>query len=411
MPLSAGKRLMDEAVLTRRKFIEAGAAALAAGATWAQDDDGFAVHEWGVISVPYGGSWGNVRSGDPTLPAFVTTWRKAVDDAIEKWKNEPVMILKPVLYFHSREPRVVDVRVGVPLGRPAAWHPPASEFGPRPELPIRGGRGLRPQPAEPPLPETIEPKDGFVQWNRVAIHPEAGLRNEAAEDHWWSTARRGGGAPVAAHGVVEDFLFYDALTPVDPKLRIEWHDDRRVTLTADAACEQLTALCVRDGTPTGARIRRLDEGQTVELTLGAIDRAAVAENLEASGLSRAQADGMARIWEPEFLRTDGIRVIASLPRERIEALLPLTITPAPDRLIRTLLMHVECLDAAQCADVDRWIRELGNDDVETRDRAMESLRALGPRAEAALRKAYSESRDLEVRERAGRLLLGFGVKP
>lgn len=70
---------------------------------------------------------------------------------------------------------------------------------------------------------------------------------------------------------------------------------------------------------------------------------------------------------------------------------------------------------AQDAPVERWVAELGSEDIEVRERANAALAMLGPRARRAL-EAAARSKDAEVAARARALLapplrLEFGFDP
>jgi hypothetical protein len=58
-------------------------------------------------------------------------------------------------------------------------------------------------------------------------------------------------------------------------------------------------------------------------------------------------------------------------------------------------------------NVDRLIRQLGGDDFHQREAASEALARIGEPALAALRKARSNTSDLEVRRRAQRLIVSI----
>ena len=357
-------------MINRREFIVAGAAALAAARLPRKP---FVAHEWGVITVPAGATWANLRtvSGEsPTLPPFVTQWSSAAGKLIEEWKNAPVIVDKPVIHFYTDARRTVNVRVRVPTGRPKAWWPPASEFGPKPELPARELRGMRWDPGPAPNLEDVKPENGFLAWNGLTIDPGADPKTLREADGWWKTARE---IPSAVVGGAERFIFYDALTPFDPG--------------------ELPEPNVR-----------VSEGKSDGLTPADFE----AMLLDA-GLYMEEAARVTEIWTSEFFETDGHRVLTLLPREKIDALLPLSIDPAPDDLVRVLIVHVECLTPAQREAVAREIARLGADDPVERDAAMEALAARGPTVEAALRSARAETRDEEVRVRVARLLERLGI--
>src|SRR4051812_38278274 len=103
----------------------------AMGLLWAADrpqpevpERGFFVHEWGVWRVHDDVESANadMRAQWDELPAFVygqTTTR----DFPRHWDPVPMVITKPVLFFHVPRAMAAEVRVDFPTGVPAVWWP------------------------------------------------------------------------------------------------------------------------------------------------------------------------------------------------------------------------------------------------------------------------------------------------
>ena len=410
--------------LPRREFVGTSLALIAAPAM-GQDTDGLEVHEWGVLTVPDGATWAAARTAGVTFdakkaelaskpPEFALTWTRFVGDQIEEWKQEPRVVFKPVIYFYSKKKVTLKLKIGVPLGRPAVWWPPANEIAPKAALPEHSTGMGEPDP-DPPKIESIVPEKGHLAWNGLVVDPatpEASYRKVAA-DHWWHTARQVDAAGVTAGPNSERFVFYDALTPVSSPIEAAWNGDDAVAIQNLRPCHLpfVIAIRVKDGKASIAAATQVPRGDTVSLALKPGDSAALTERLKAQGLFAKEAAGMTAIWTPELFTAEGVRVIVSLPGPDIETLLPMTIDPAPARLVRVLLAHIECLSTADAKTIDELIDRLGSDDVGERDAANDKLKAFGPRAERALRKAVKSSADAEVRHRAETLLKSLGVKP
>ncbi len=409
--------------LTRRDFVGASLALMALPGL-AQENDGFEVHEWGVLTVAEGATWAAARTGGVTFdakraeiaanpPEFAMTWTKFIGDRIETWKTEPRVVFKPVIYFHAKKPLTVRLKIGVPRGRPAIWWPPASEVAPTITLPVHSGR-LDTEQEEPPKIESIVPEKGHLLWNDLFINPGAeGLAFRKVDAaHWWHAARQVDSAGVLASQESERFVYYDALTIVDSPIETSWTDDS-VSVKNLLAREIpfLVAIRVKDGKALTAVSGALAAGATAKLPLKAGEASALTDHLKTAGLTAKEAAGMTAIWTPEFFTADGFRVLAPLPAAEIERLLPMEITPAPAKLVRVLLVHVECPGPAGTRDIDALIAKLGSDDVAERDEAAVKLSKLGLRAEGALRKAAKAATDAEVRARIAELLKSIGVKP
>ena len=413
--------------LSRRDFIATGAA-LAALPAFSQDDDGLVVHEWGVVSIAYGSSvWGNARSAgskaiqggeQPSdLPAFVETWEQSVNAQIEDWRCQPVD--KPVVYFYSKKAMEVRVEVRVPVGRPKAWWPYASAFQPGFDgTPMRGCE----ETPEVKLTD-IKPVNGRLVWEKLSLDPA--IEKFPAAGGWWSTARGVGATPFSfpaeprplkfgsirgkhplGKGVEpnEKFLFYDALTPVDPGISVVWTRDGKATVTAEKhALGAVIAIRVKNGKCTAAAHGALAKAASCTLAPDA-GEPALAPALVKAGLYGKEAAAVAEIWKDEFSKVDGARVLALMPLPFYNALFPIEIKPAPKELVRVLVAHLECLDPDLQAQADAWIDQFANDSIEERDAAAAKLRKLGPLVEGTIRRAAENAKDSETKARLLELL-------
>ncbi len=377
--------------LTRREFIAA-SAAVAAIPMLAGDD--LIVHEWGVATIPYGTSYANLRTAGakslggveqiPGLPEFVATWEATVKDAIEDWKNNPVPVSKPIVYFYSKQKREVSLTVKIPTGRPSAWFPPADRYAPEPDFTI-------------PVPQVIVPKNGLLGWDKLVLDPDAKEFRDAKG--WWKTARNVDAVPVRRAKDAEKFLFYDGFADYTPKADVAWNKDGTVTIKNDSteAFPTVVAIRVKKGDCSFAT-SKLAKSASATLTLarGTPDFAS-----SLTGLYKKEADALVEIWTDEFFKTDGVRVLVVLAREAYDRLLPIEIKPAPTELVRVLIAHLECLDDERIAKINEWIADLASSEIEIRDKASAKLRQLGPLAEPMIRQAAETATDADVK---GRLL-------
>jgi len=392
--------------LNRRDFLALGAGGLAAlGAR--RDDGGLVVHEWGVVTIPYGAKESGVRSAGvrlgkrgeeiADLPKFVATWAGAVGKQIAELEAMPVR--KPVVYFYSKAEARVRLKVSIPGGRPDAWWPPADDFAPKAKFLNPRQLGGRPQKLS-----EIEPKDGHLAWQTLTVDPAAGEFPKA--DGWWETARKTDAATVRHKGAVEKFLFYDALTLCDPGLSILWKKGGKVELHngSEEPLRHLFALRVKDGRCSSAYHRELEKGGRVELAVAEGEPGNFADGLVDAGLYRKEAAAIVEIWKEEFFRIDGARVLTILPRAAYDRLLPLEIHPAPKELQRVLIAHLECLDAEAREAIASLVEQLGADELEKREAAATTLRARMPLAGSVIREALRAAKDAEIRGRLEDLL-------
>jgi hypothetical protein len=393
--------------MNRREFMATGAGGLAALA-FRQEEAAFVVHEWGVATIMNGSTAiGAARSEGATfaggvekpeeLPKFVETFKGFFDMTIENWKNMPVR--KPIVYFYAKKRMQVDVRVSIPRGRPHAWWPLTGDVAPRPAFPGRG-KGLG-QLGELPKVEEMKPENGMLHWPAIVLDPATALPQPAA-DGWWPLARKTASTPVVADTLSDKFLFYDALTFVDAGLDIEWTRDGKVKLAARSEIPLAIAVRVKEGACSFAA-KKLAKGESAELAPAA-GTPDLVPPLVAAGLFKDEAAALAEIWKEEFFQAPGARVLAVVPRAAYDALLPIEITPKPDKLERVLIAHVECLDPDLAAKLDGWIAKLGADSLDERDAAAAEIRKLGPLAEKTIRAAAEKAADADLKGRLVDLL-------
>jgi hypothetical protein len=388
--------------LDRREFLAIGAGL--ASLPLLPQEDGLVVHEWGVVTMACGSARiAGVRSEGATfvggveqaeqLPAFVATWKGSVDKAIEDWRNMPVR--KPVVHFHAKRRMTVDVAVQVPKGRPHAWWPKTDEYAPKAKLPRRGkGFDLDDEPSA----DAIKPENGALVWKELVLDPAAAPSLDARG--WWALARKTASTPVMCGTECERFLFYDALTPVDPGLDVEWTKAGSVKLSARADIAHAFAVRVKDGACRFAHRKGLAKGASCELEPAA-GRPDLVPVLVEAGLCRDEAEAVAAIWKEEFFEAAGARVISLVPRETYDAVLPIRITPEPAKLARVLLAHIESVDPDRLGEVEAALDALGSESLDERDAAAKKLKGLGPLAEGLIRRAAETAKDAEVK---GRLL-------
>jgi hypothetical protein len=350
------------------------AAAGAAGAALACDErtdgDRFVVHEWGTFTSIEGADGvvleGLSREEEP-LPEFVCSRSKvrACPLRAKGWKGLEVpadhvtqKMETPVLYFRSAAARKVRVRVDFQRGLISQWYPVSDLLGP-PEGACDAG----------PL-DVSKVEKSFLQWD-VEVLPRGAEKPEivpgvAADDPWryarevdanWirtlprKEPERAG--PVEA----ERFLFYRGLGSFAMPLSAAADRGGKFTLRNSGAAPIPPAIVLQiDG--TRGQIAESPEipahGEaTVALHGGEwwgpvaeVDeklRALVAAKLVVAGLAEDEARAMVRTWSRSWFRCEGTRILWLVPRTGVDALLPLSVDPKPDELVRVLVGRMEVI--------------------------------------------------------------------
>ncbi|MEZ0274576.1 MAG: hypothetical protein ACAH88_06705, partial [Roseimicrobium sp.] len=76
-------------------------------------------------------------------------------------------------------------------------------------------------------------------------------------------------------------------------------------------------------------------------------RAAMVEELDRAGLTPEEAKAMVATWQGHWFREPGTRVLAIVPRKHVDAVLPLNITPKPQKVERVFVARFETLAPAK----------------------------------------------------------------
>jgi len=123
-----------------------------------------------------------------------------------------------------------------------------------------------------------------------------------------------------------------------------------------------------------------------------------------AGLYAKEAQAMVNTWERSYFRTDGLRVLYLVPRERVDAVLPIHIKPAPEKLVRVMVGRIEVLTPTRERQIEKFVADLGATDFRIREAASSGLARLGRLGEPALRRVLVTTPDPEVRSRAQTLI-------
>lgn len=332
--------------------------------------DRFVVHEWGTFTSVQGAD-GVALEGltreEEALPGFVYDRAKIRDCPLrsEGWKGLEVpadhvtqKMETPVLYFHSATPRRVRVRVDFVKGLITQWYPVTDLLGP-PE----GARDAGPL-------DVSKIERSFIEWDvdvlgtnakRPREVPEVGKEDpwqfaREVDASWLRTRPRsepGRDGPVEA----ERYLFYRGLGHFPLPLRVTMHhddmavlwNDGDVTLSPSVFYEirgDRGRMVLTDEVAPGHAVKAVLRGGEYWGPVSDIERKlqAVVENrLTKTGLRADEARAMVRTWSRSWFRSEGVRVLWFVPRKTTDALLPLSIDPAPDDLVRVLVGRAELI--------------------------------------------------------------------
>lgn len=112
--------------------------------------------------------------------------------------------------------------------------------------------------------------------------------------------------------------------------------------------------------------RHLDE---VESELAGVWKKSLAED----GLTTAEASAMVETWRKTWFRENGDRILSLVPQATVDAMLPLKITPAPEKTVRVFVARIEML----APEREERLVDLLNSDKAVDAAAFEEFTSLG----------------------------------
>jgi len=122
-----------------------------------------------------------------------------------------------------------------------------------------------------------------------------------------------------------------------------------------------------------------------------------------SGLYDKEADAMIKTWRNSWFET-GMRVFYILPRSATDAVLPISIDPRPDELVRVLVGRTEVITPEMEKSVKEQVRLLNDSSPKVRSDAAVSIRKYGRFSEPILKQIMDEENNPALRARIKRLI-------
>lgn len=402
------------------------------------------VHEWGTFT-SFSGSDGiqlDYRPlTDSDLPAFVYG-----DQFLNIFTKRRVFARQrmetPVTYFYSDVERDVKVSVAFPKGRLTEFYPP----------PLSVKRAAAPEALAQPIEEVnwgsvhILPQSSLVTHvanpdvaDRLNRHVAAGLVPWMDDDNPYYRARETDSALLYVRRTAdpngefvqgaydyqgdhfEKFLFYRGTGNFTLPVTVQALGKDRVRIANLGPGDLHGAIVVRND---GQQIRMTYAGNIpgngeIEATLPSLTEPAgdptaqldaqLVEVLTAEGLYEKEARSMVNTWRHSWYHEPGTRVLFLVPQVITDTVLPLTIEPAPDQMVRVLVARMEFLTPEDEQHLQALIQQSATGGDEQRAVLMEDLRLRGRLAEPAVLHVSKIAEDPKVRteaERVQRVLRG-----
>jgi hypothetical protein len=316
----------------------------------------FTVHEWGTFTSVVG-SDGRPLSGlqydEEPLPGFVKNLGLApfYKGMARQVAGVTVKMETPVLYFYSPTAREVDVTVKFHGGSISQWYPDRTDGEP-----LQGIEAF----SLPPF-DYAKDHEGFANWRVQVLAPgthEARTNPSQAESPHWKAAR----VPQAnrlkgSKGEVEDFIFYRGVGNFALPLHVTSGAGGRIRIENTGKAPIPFLFVYEQPEPGQGAVARvwwrgaLGAGKTVSASRDqaeatpaeAVRKTAFLRELVRAGLTEDEGNALLATWHTSYFARPGVRVFWIVPRTLTDAILPIALSPTPDRLERVLVGRMEVL--------------------------------------------------------------------
>jgi hypothetical protein len=344
----------------------------------------YALHEWGTFTT-VAGSDGVLLAGlereEAPLPVFtyshfglengnlprgleeITRRHGAVPGfMMMKGVGRPVAgvtvkMETPVIYFHSDEAFDVTVKVGFQGGTISQWYPDRTggEVLPVPPAPAKAADWTL---------DFSKPRQGLIEWQARVLSPaeskDAILFKPGESLHWMRPRVPEANAVRMPNGETEGFLFYRGIGAFAPGLtttvgaddRLQLHNrtggDIPFAMVFEKSAGQTRWKVLPDGLPAEGRLAIPTSGftETAATFAEPVYREMIA-GLTTTGLLKSEATAMVETWWNSYFAADGLRVFWVVPAAKTDAILPLEVSPAPDKIVRVIVGRSEVLRPAR----------------------------------------------------------------
>ena len=311
---------------------------------------GLTAHEWGTFTSIAGEKGQAVEwsplTGSTDLPGFVEHFRNA---GFKLGLRGTVRMETPVLYFYDLREETVSVNVRFAKGVITEWYPQASRVEPTVALYDASLNGKQP--------------DGSISWDAVTVAP--GLRADFPADglnnHYYA-ARQTASTPVLVKTPRDEqhekFLFYRGVANFAPPVEARMTPGGQV-LIENRGDDEIPAVILfeRRGAKVGFRVGGAVKDRSIldppELTETVDSLGSELEGLLVSrGLYQDEARAMVETWRNSWFE-EGSRLLYFVPSEFVNAVLPLSIRPAPALTVRVFVGRLELVTPATEKAVER----------------------------------------------------------
>jgi hypothetical protein len=315
-------------------------------------DSALTAHEWGTFTSIAGrdgraADWLPL-TGSTDLPTFVEHFQTP---DFKGGLRGTVRMETPVLYFYTNHPTTVSVHVSFSQGLITEWYPHANRVEPV---------GLQTQARMVSYlndwSHRQKQPDSSISWASVALEPSGSpsLPRESRADHYYA-ARQTSSTPLRVKTrsgeQTEKFLFYRGVASFSVPVSVRLASDGKI-LTQNFNTQEIPAMLVfeRRGDKLGFRVADTSPDQSaveppeLNSTMDSMKRA-IEDLLIAQGLYQDEAQAMFETWRDSWFE-EGSRLLYVVPRQFVDSVLPLSISPAPAQTARVFVGRIELVTPA-----------------------------------------------------------------
>jgi hypothetical protein len=315
-------------------------------------DPALTAHEWGTFTSIAGkdgqAAYWLPLTGSTDLPAFVEHFQTP---DFKGGLRGTVRMETPVLYFYTNHATTLSVHVSFSQGLITEWYPHADHVEPVGlETQTRLVSYLKDWSRRQKQP------DSSISWDAVTLEPgsSATLPREDSTNRYYA-ARQTSSTPLRIKTLAGDesekFLFYRGVASFSVPMAVKLTQREKV-VAQNLTTQEISAMLLfeRRGDKLGFRFADLSAAQPTldppELNANMDSlKLAVEDMLIAQGLYQDEAQAMFETWRDSWFE-EGSRLLYIVPRQFVDSVLPLSISPAPAQTVRVFVGRLELVTPA-----------------------------------------------------------------
>lgn len=325
--------------------------------SFGQSDD-LVAHEWGTFTTTHSASGYQLNlyaSFGDQLPSFVghrhfKYWTYGKIDGREGkyavnsyYKDGNMRMETPVLYFYSKKALSAKVQVLFKNGSITEFYPLPSkvedDFSP-----VKNGQMY------------FENYQGECLWdidildkdqNETLTYPDSTVSNV------WSAPRQVGANLIKSGTTREKYIFYRGIAHFNNPIKCSNSLNRQVGIenTLEQAIPMVVCTELIHGEVKVHYYGQLKGNSCITFSRDSVYQENAVDLLKQAlikqGLYEDEAQAMMNTWKEDYFKTPGLKIFWIVPKKLIDEILPLTISPMPDKVERVYIGRIEMEDAAQ----------------------------------------------------------------